>query len=400
VRPEIAILTALDCELAAVLAMLDDRLPVGRSTPGDPNQYTFGTLPSRGSSPHSVVSCVLPRDGNRATAAVTAHLLRTFPSVSCVIFCGIAGGVPGLAADAVRLGDVIVAADGAVDYDHTRTVNGTVQIRRHLREPSGDLHRACLEFRAAHADQAAALEEEIRRVPDPRFARPAATSDRFAVPASVQISRVHWGWVGSADRHVSDAGFRDDLAARHGIKAVEMEAAGLAVAVSDLRVDWFVVRGVSDYADAIDRNYEWHEYAALAAAAFTRLLLSHCNRLGNEQYAGGAEYWGIPQQSRRTDPTRTTQLAHLLMAVPSWLDPSIRRAVVDELPRQIGGIVSQTPTPFLETRDLIRTCLDYSEGPEQLLSALRQIVGPTDSVRAFEAAVRTQSNGTDEWPGR
>jgi nucleoside phosphorylase len=390
--PELAILTALDCELAAVTAVLDDLQVIGGSVPGDPNPYTFGTLPSRDPvNPHPVVITVLPEDGTRSTAAAATDLLRTFPSVRCVIFCGIAGGVPGPESSGIRLGDVVVADEGVVDYDHTRTVNGTMELRRHVRSPSSDLKRACLALRASHADLSAALELEIHRVMASRFERPPASFDRFA-DAAVQVPRVHWGWVGSADRHLSDGRLRDELAARHGIRAVEMEAVGLAAAAGIRGRDWFVVRGISDYADDIGRNYLWHPYAALTAAAFTRLLLRYCRRLGGRT---------VPPQGRlQVEPTRTTQLAHLLMAVPSWLDPSVRRAVVDELPRQIGGVVSQTSAPFLETRDLIRTCLDYAEGPSRLLAALHDIVGPTTSLQAFESALREAPGTADEWPAR
>ena len=276
--PTVAVLTALACELAAVTAVLRQARPVVDGPPGDPNLYLAGELPSRDpGAVHHVVTTVLPHDGNRSAAVVATDVLRSFPTIRCVIFSGIAGGVPvspGPGGD-VRLGDVLVAVDGIVDYDHTWTVNGEEQVRRHLQGLSVDMLRAAQELRAAYPDPGVPLQRELDRVTDPRFARPGerAASRGPGVPG------VHFGAIGSAERLLRDAARRDQLARRYGIRGVEMEASGLAVGANLRGVPWFVVRGVADYCD--DRkNDVWDDYASLASAAFVAVLLRHCRPLG------------------------------------------------------------------------------------------------------------------------
>jgi nucleoside phosphorylase len=192
-----------------------------------------------------------------------------------VIFSGIAGGVPDAGdPDAqdpggdVRLGDVLVATDGIVDYDHTWTVDGEELVRRHLQGLSADMLRAVQELRAAHPDPGAPLKQELDRVTDPRFARPVAGEPS-----------VRFGAIGSAERLLRDAARRDQLARRYGIKGVEMEASGLAVGANLRGVPWFVVRGVADYCDNLKDDI-WDDYASLTSAAFVAVLLRHCRPLG------------------------------------------------------------------------------------------------------------------------
>ncbi len=283
--PTVAILTAQACEFAAVTAVLRQARPVPEGPAGDPNHYLAGELPSRDpAAVHHVVTTVLPYDGNRSAAAVATDVLRSFPTIRCVIFSGIAGGVPDAERPGgdIRLGDVLVAVDGIVDYDHTATVDGQERLRRHLQGLSADMLRAVQEIRAAHTDPGVPLKQELDRVTDPRFARPQErTRDRGPGTA-----RVHFGAIGSAERLLRDAAYRDQLARRHGIKGVEMEASGLAVGASLRGVPWFVVRGVSDYCDNL-KDDTWDDYASLTSAAFVAVLLSHCRPLGRGPFRGG-----------------------------------------------------------------------------------------------------------------
>lgn len=51
-----------------------------------------------------------------------------------------------------------------------------------------------------------------------------------------------------------------------------MEASGIADASWNQSVGYLVVRGICDYCDA-QKNDLWQEYAALAAAAYTRAVI-------------------------------------------------------------------------------------------------------------------------------
>jgi len=282
--PTVAILTALACEFAAVRAVLRQARPVLDGPAGDPNHYLAGELPSRDpDAVHQVVATVLPYDGNRSAAVVATDVLRSFPTIRCVIFSGVAGGVPDAErpGEDVRLGDVLAAVDGIVDYDHTATVDGEERLRRQLQGLSADMLRAVQELRATHSDPGVPLQQELDRVTDPRFARPGERT----TGSGPGTARVHFGAIGSAERLLRDATHRDQLARRHGIKGVEMEASGLAVGASLRGVPWFVVRGVSDYCDNL-KDDTWKHYAALTSAAFVAVLLRHCRPLGAIQAAG------------------------------------------------------------------------------------------------------------------
>src|SRR5262249_11896587 len=65
----------------------------------------------------------------------------------------------------------------------------------------------------------------------------------------------------------------DALRDRYGVKAIEMEGSGVADAAWTRSIEYFVVRGISDYCDS-NKNDDWQNYAAVAAASYTRLLLS------------------------------------------------------------------------------------------------------------------------------
>jgi nucleoside phosphorylase len=280
-RPTVAVLTALPCELAAVTAVLRLARPLVRGPAGDLNSYTAGELPSRDpGAVHHVVTTVLPHDGNRSAAVVATDVLRSFPTIGCLIFSGIAGGIPDAEhpAGSIRLGDVLVAVEGIVDYDHTWTVDGEEQPRRHLQGLSADMLRAVQAVRAAYTDPGVPLRRELDRVTDPRFARP---GERAANP----VPGVHFGAIGCAERVLRDATRRDHLAREHGIKGVEMEASGLAVGASLRGVPWFVVRGVADYCDNF-KDDRWRDYASLTSAAFVAVLLGHCRPLGAGHPAG------------------------------------------------------------------------------------------------------------------
>lgn len=67
---------------------------------------------------------------------------------------------------------------------------------------------------------------------------------------------------------MKDASIRDKLAAEKGVLCFEMEAAGLTNHFPCL-----IIRGICDYSDS-HKNNDWQDYAAMAAAAYTKDLLS------------------------------------------------------------------------------------------------------------------------------
>jgi nucleoside phosphorylase len=80
------------------------------------------------------------------------------------------------------------------------------------------------------------------------------------------------GTIGTADTLQKNPAARDMLRDRFGVRAIEMEASGLQNAAWAQGADIYVVRGICDYCDAHKSNV-WQNYAAGAAAAFTRSLI-------------------------------------------------------------------------------------------------------------------------------
>jgi nucleoside phosphorylase len=79
---------------------------------------------------------------------------------------------------------------------------------------------------------------------------------------------VHYGLIASANQLMKDAIVRDRLTSEKDVLCFEMEAAGLMNNFPCL-----VIRGICDYSDS-HKNKEWQGYAAMAAAAYAKDLLS------------------------------------------------------------------------------------------------------------------------------
>ena len=241
-RPAVGLVTALPIECAAMRFMVDELEPV--TVAGDRGVYHTGTLPSRTPGrPHRVVQPQQAGDGTRHAAAVATGRARSFPSLRHVVMTGIAGGIPVPADEprVVRLGDVVTAADGIVDYGHLRRTDGGAELRRSVDGRSPVLLRADRELATRELDGSrpwlALLEQRADRVPG-GFRRPEPGRPG-----------VHRTTVGSADLLLRAAHIRDALATRYGVRAVEMEGSGIAVGADQHGQDRYMVRGIADYAD-------------------------------------------------------------------------------------------------------------------------------------------------------
>jgi nucleoside phosphorylase len=309
-EPVFGIVTALPEEFAAVRVLLDDAGPP-RTIAGDRALYVLGTMPSRDEShPHRVVLTLLGDTGNSAAAEACANLIRSFPSVDNVIMCGIACGVPNPehAERHVRLGDIVVATWGIADYDHVVETDAGRRPRQPFPAPSPMLVRLARYLAAVEISGERPWEKWITDALAglPAAARPADSADRLHAPddpgrpiphPSPALSghrtgwpKVHHGLIGSADRSLRSARVRDALAADQLI-AFEMEGKGIGQAGFAGGLEWFVVRGVSDYGD-MHTGQRWRGYAAVVAAAYVRALLAECPPLsprgGHPHASGGA----------------------------------------------------------------------------------------------------------------
>jgi nucleoside phosphorylase len=289
----IGIIAALPVEGAAMAALISNPLPV--RFPEDPNDYQVGHLESAEQGrPHRVALTTMPQDNTRIAAMTCTDMLRTFTGIRCVVMTGIAGGVPALEHPErhVRLGDVVVAVDGIVDYGHVRQGEGVPEPRRPVHGISMDVVRAVRQLQQRlYSGELPEWDRWLAPAydrPMAVFARPPASADRLhvhdqlvdhpALSASGHVTgrpKIHFGKIGSADVLVVNEHVRDELAARHGVLALEMEAAGVADGVAGRGVGWFLVRGIVDYCDRY-KNDRWHSYASLTAAGCVREVLREC----------------------------------------------------------------------------------------------------------------------------
>jgi nucleoside phosphorylase len=98
---------ALEAELAASQAMLDEEHPDLLQAENDTNTYTLGRI-----GRHNVVLACLPSGTTGISAAATAarDLLRSFPRVRFGLMVGVGGGAPSHdPRQDIRLGDVVVS---------------------------------------------------------------------------------------------------------------------------------------------------------------------------------------------------------------------------------------------------------------------------------------------------
>jgi nucleoside phosphorylase len=302
-HPTIGLVTAIPEEFAAVRAMLETSTE--RNVAGDPATYVLGSVPSRTNGrSHYTALTLLGETATGAAADGCTHLLRSFPSVAAVVMVGIAAGIPNRERPErhVRLGDIVVATHGIVDYGHVRSVADGEHPRRQFPRPSPRFVRCADMLKADELGGLRPWERWLGANRPPNLAgydRPPQHTDVLRDSAGSPLPhprrnlsrhpktmpKVHYGSIGSADISLRDALVRDELAARHGFLAVEMEGAGIGRSSFLNGKEWFVVRGVSDYGDGY-RDDAWRRYASITAAAYVRALLAKCLPL-EAQYGHG-----------------------------------------------------------------------------------------------------------------
>ena len=390
--PTIGIVTALPVEGAAVCLLINDLQSVRGVD--DPNYYHCGWLPSADPSrPHQVVTTVMPRDGTRGAAAICTDLLRSFHTVRCVVMCGIAGGIPAPEAPDrhVQLGDVVVATEGIVDYGHVWRDDGTDTLRRPVEGMSVELLRAARELQLAERLGHRPWEQWLAAPPG-GFRRPDVALDLLSSgglaterpPAGQHaghsgyptgMPRIHYASVGSADQLVRDEVWRDELASRYWIRAVEMEASGIAAGSVLHGVRWFVIRGVADYCDAMKDNL-WHAYASLVAAAYLRALLAVCPNLTP---ASGPVIPGASSENGRIPVADLQAIVDTLQTIPLFREDLQRQEFLAQLPDEVRTAVPYHANGRLHIIAVVRTCVRFRGGRDAFLRALRLSLADTST---------------------
>jgi nucleoside phosphorylase len=288
-------------EAAAAKAMLDKTHPKRSQSAGDNNLYTLGEIFG-----HNIVMACLPSGiyGTISAATVAAHMQTTFPSIRFGLMVGIGGGVPSTNND-IRLGDIVVSKPtgvlgGVVQYDYGKTIaSGVFQQTGMMNQPLQVLLNA---IAGLHTNEMLGNNQGIAQMISDVlntnvgmmavFSRPADEKDWLfnsaydhpqdqdtciscdkgqlihRDPRTSDEPRIHYGLITSGNQVMKHGKTRDGLAKEHGMLCFEMEAAGLMNQLPCL-----VIRGICDYSDS-HKNKRWQGYAALAAAACAKILIS------------------------------------------------------------------------------------------------------------------------------
>ena len=338
----IGILTALEEEYAACKSIFDpDGRGVERSRRATSGHLMCWVcdIPSQHNGTHVVGISLLPDMGNIAAALAANILLQHCNQIKYLLMCGIAGAVPqpDKAEDHVRLGDIVVSGHhGVVHYSRgkqrdPRAVQHTVSTASSVslagdtladrssvqveldpfagfdfrfcpRPPSAELLAV---VKGMHAD------ERMLKPTDPRswdsiieaFLGKHKDLKHWKRPKKDTLidspdgkgkgrrhprdgarrgkrPRVFHGIIGAADIVQSDPRRRNTLRDRFKVKAIEMESSGVAEACWIADVGYLIVRGTCDYCNTA-KGENWHHYAALIAAAYTRSVVERLHPISD-----------------------------------------------------------------------------------------------------------------------
>jgi internalin A len=288
-RIRIGIITALEKEYAAMKSVLLNCEEITIPGKGAGRRYCIGRI--KGKSGDQVVALSLAGMGNNSAAARATLMVEHFQNLDEIIMVGIAGGVPSplKPADHVRLGDIVISnKKGVVQYDFIKKESEFEEIRSSPVPPSARLVEAVqlLEANALLGEYPweLVIEEVIKKT---NASRPDSSTDVLHASGDQQfeiahpddssrrlnVPRVFLGPVGSANVLLKDPIKRDSLREQFGIRAIEMEASGIADATWNHAAGYLVVRGICDYCDT-HKNDNWQNYAAAVAAAYTKVLIA------------------------------------------------------------------------------------------------------------------------------
>ena len=312
---------ALQSELAASQAMLDEEHPDLLQVENDTNTYTLGQI-----AQHNVVLACLPSGTTGISAAATAarDLLRSFPKVRFGLMVGVGGGAPSNPSDDPRqdicLGDVIVSnpegnygkrrvylfdkvrtykcTGGVLQYDFGKLIKDGKFIQTgSLNKPPAVLMTGVSKLQALHLRKGTAIQKHVNSMLESNpamqqdFSRRNPEDDQLfqadydhidsgkgckscdgerlvqRIPRTTNVPVIHYGLIGSGNQLMRHGVTREKLRQERGILCFEIEAAGLMDNFPCL-----VIRGICDYSDT-HTHKNWQPYAAATAAAYAKELL-------------------------------------------------------------------------------------------------------------------------------
>jgi hypothetical protein len=152
------------------------------------------------------------------------------------------------------------------------------------------------------------------------------------------------------------------------VRAVEMEASGIADAAWTLEIGYFVVRGISDYCDK-NKNDVWRYYAAAVSAAYCRALLEEiAPPIGHPSVEAGSELLAI------TEPTQSQKSSHRQVA---------EQLLLLSQPKSVASLFqttgSDTAAAIAKLAGLVRTVHDAALAqptPQPLVELVGSMTSP------------------------
>ncbi|KAK2593104.1 hypothetical protein QQS21_009194 [Conoideocrella luteorostrata] len=373
---------AISIECAAARALLDETHEGPEYvSPNDHNDYTLGRM-----GKHNIVIAVLPSGeyGVASAAIVANNMLHSFPNIRLRLMVGIGGGAPSQKHD-IRLGDVVVSnpgggMGGVFQYDYGKTIQDqNFHTTGFLDQPPTILRAAVNGMKAEHEMHGHRLEEAIQNAlqKKPRlqqtYQRPHPSSDRLYQSRvthplncgsscatacgdnpSKLVSRlertgdkdnpaIHYGLIASANQLMKDAMVRDKLALEKDVLCFEMEAAGLMSSFHCL-----VIRGICDYSDS-HKNREWQGYAAMAAGAYAKDLLSRIPQSDVEYLRGTLSSFSV--QPRRHNQSLNDRERRVLLDLLKFDQIEARRMTIKNAHAKTCKWLIQT-SEYLDWRNL------------------------------------------------
>lgn len=280
---KIGIITALPKECFAMKVQLGEVKECIFASGGAGNRFYIGTIRSANAKKHRVAltQCGM---GNNIAAIRASKMLQYFKNVDLIIMVGIAGGIPTFekSDQSLQLGD-IVWSKSITQYDFKKQMPAKSEVRSNAAKPSARLIDAISSMEVDEFEGVYPWREYINIAAEKypqHFCRPNQTvvkvfdssGQERSIPQDRDYPKVFDGVIASANTLLKDPVKREYLRTHFGALAVEMEASGIADATWDNEVAYLVVRGICDYCDQ-NKNDTWQEYAALAAASYTRALI-------------------------------------------------------------------------------------------------------------------------------
>lgn len=287
-EPTIGIITALPVEYVAVKVLLENQKELTVPGQGAGRRYVIGEIPSENDK-HTIVLS-LASMGRNAAAMLVTLLLNHFPTINVIIIVGIAGGIPypEKPDEHVRLGDIVVSGqEGVAQYDFDSKADPGIIHRHSPRAPSATLLEAVRLLKVfeiegkrpwlKYIDQVC-QKLGVKRPPEETDILVSSSDPAKIIshPSDPQRTKgepkIFIDSVASVSKLMKNHVRRDQLRDKFGVKAVEMEGSGIADEAWNHEAGYLIVRGIADYCDSA-KSDQWHQYASVTAAAYTRALL-------------------------------------------------------------------------------------------------------------------------------